>query len=127
VQSSTSARRTVRAPAGIGVARASGAARIRAGGVEKDVTIEEADGAVHDAVDEAYRSKYGRTSRIVDGNTKRKPRPARCASSRAPSVGHLASCEAAPVARSGAPVTLWEREPCLIATSAGVGTTSRGG
>jgi hypothetical protein len=51
------------------VARASHAARIRAGGVEKDVTIEEADGAVHDAVDEAYRSKYGRTSSIVDGIT----------------------------------------------------------
>jgi hypothetical protein len=51
------------------VARTSHAGHISAGGVQKDVTIEEADGAVHDEVDEAYRSKYGRTSRIVDGIT----------------------------------------------------------
>ena len=31
-----------------------------AGGVEKDVTIEDADGAVNDQVDAAYRAKYRR-------------------------------------------------------------------
>jgi hypothetical protein len=51
------------------VARASHAARVRAGGVEKDVTIEDADAAVYDQVDAAYRSKYGRYPRIVDGIT----------------------------------------------------------
>ncbi|MEU9780841.1 DUF2255 family protein [Streptomyces phaeochromogenes] len=33
--------------------------RIRAGGVEKDVTIIDAGGEVDDAVDTAYRTKYG--------------------------------------------------------------------
>jgi hypothetical protein len=36
-----------------------GAARIRAGGVERDVTAAEAADADHDAIDRAYRSKYG--------------------------------------------------------------------
>jgi hypothetical protein len=50
-----------------GVARASGQARIRAGGVEKDVTIEDADDAVLDRLDTAYREKYGRRyASIVD-------------------------------------------------------------
>ena len=36
-----------------------GAGRIRAGGVERDVTMAEAEDADHDAIDRAYRSKYG--------------------------------------------------------------------
>jgi hypothetical protein len=52
------------------VARRSREGRIRAGGVEKDVTIEDADGAVNDRVDAAYRSKYRRyAGSIVDGIT----------------------------------------------------------
>jgi hypothetical protein len=52
------------------VARASREGRIRAGGVEKDVTIEDADGAVNDQVDAAYRAKYRRyAGSIVDGIT----------------------------------------------------------
>jgi hypothetical protein len=43
-----------------GVARASGQARISAGGVEKDVAIEDADQSVLDEVDAAYGEKYGR-------------------------------------------------------------------
>src|SRR3954464_7464991 len=42
-----------------GVARTSRQAHIAAGGVERDVAIEDADTAVLDAVDAAYRSKYG--------------------------------------------------------------------
>lgn len=41
------------------IARASGQARISAGGVDKDVTVEDADVGVLDAVDAAYREKYG--------------------------------------------------------------------
>jgi hypothetical protein len=52
------------------VARASREGRIRAGGVEKDVTMEDADGAVNDQVDAAYRAKYRRyPGSIVDGIT----------------------------------------------------------
>ena len=51
------------------VARTSRQGHVQAGGVERDVTIEDADEAVYDAVDEAYRSKYGRHSSIVDGIT----------------------------------------------------------
>jgi hypothetical protein len=36
-----------------------GAGRIRAGGVERDVTVAEAEDADHDAIDRAYRNKYG--------------------------------------------------------------------
>ena len=36
-----------------------GAGRIRAGGVERDVTVAEAEDADHDAIDRAYRRKYG--------------------------------------------------------------------
>lgn len=43
-----------------GVARASGRAHISAGGVEKDVAIEDADRSVLDDVDAAYAKKYGR-------------------------------------------------------------------
>src|SRR5437763_17131374 len=42
------------------VARSSRRARIWAGGVEKDVELEDADPSVLDAVDVAYREKYGR-------------------------------------------------------------------
>jgi hypothetical protein len=52
------------------VARASREGRVRAGGVERDVTIEDTDdGAVNDQVDTAYRAKYGRYANIVDGIT----------------------------------------------------------
>ena len=52
------------------VARASREARIRAGGVERDVTIEDAGAAVNDEVDAAYRAKYRRyAGSIVDSIT----------------------------------------------------------
>lgn len=51
------------------VAQASREGRIRAGGVEKDVTIEDADDGANDEVDAAYRTKYGRYADIVDGIT----------------------------------------------------------
>jgi hypothetical protein len=52
------------------VARASREGRIRAGGVEKDVTLEDADAAVNDQVDTAYRAKYNRyPANMVDGMT----------------------------------------------------------
>jgi len=51
------------------VARANKQGRIKAGGIEKDVTIEDADPSTYDAVDAAYRDKYGRYTSIVDGIT----------------------------------------------------------
>ena len=51
------------------VARAQRPGHIRAGGIERDVTIEDADDGVYDAVDAAYRAKYGRYASIVDGIT----------------------------------------------------------
>jgi hypothetical protein len=51
------------------VARTSGEARISAGGVERDVAVEDAEEAVYDQVDAAYRAKYGRYASIVDGIT----------------------------------------------------------
>jgi hypothetical protein len=52
------------------VARTSRVGRIAAGGVERDVTIEDADGAVNDDVDAAYRAKYRRYAQnIVDSIT----------------------------------------------------------
>lgn len=39
-------------------ARTAGAGRVRAGGVEKDVTFEPADPGVHADVDAAYHAKY---------------------------------------------------------------------
>ena len=42
-----------------GVARTSRRARISAGGVERNVAIEDADESVFGAVDAGYRSKYG--------------------------------------------------------------------
>jgi hypothetical protein len=41
-------------------ARASGAGRIRAGGVEKDVAFVDAPDGVHAAIDQAYHAKYDR-------------------------------------------------------------------
>ena len=41
-------------------AKASGRGRIRAGGVEKDVTFLEADATLHEAIDAAYHAKYDR-------------------------------------------------------------------
>jgi hypothetical protein len=41
-------------------ARASGAGRIRAGGVERDVTFAEAAPGAHEAIDKAYHAKYHR-------------------------------------------------------------------
>jgi len=49
-----------------GVARTSRQARIWAGGVERDVALDDADDAVLDQVDAGYREKYGRYSSIVD-------------------------------------------------------------
>ncbi len=41
--------------------------RIRAGGVEKDVTFVDVDGDVADRIDDAYRTKYRRyAASIVD-------------------------------------------------------------
>lgn len=52
-----------------GVAQTSRQARISAGGVESDVTIEDAQESVFDAVDAGYRDKYGRYADIVDSIT----------------------------------------------------------
>lgn len=41
-------------------AKASGAGRIRAGGLERDVTFAEAAPGVHSAIDAAYHAKYDR-------------------------------------------------------------------
>ena len=52
------------------IARASGQARISAGGVNTDVTVQDADAGVLDTVDAAYREKYGRRyASIVDSIT----------------------------------------------------------
>lgn len=46
-------------------ARSSGTGRVRAGGVEKDVTFAAPDPGTHDEVDAAYRRKYARYPGIV--------------------------------------------------------------
>ena len=46
-------------------ARASGMGRIRAGGVERDVTFADADGVAGEAIDSAYQDKYGRYGKGV--------------------------------------------------------------
>lgn len=49
------------------IARTSGRAQISASGLQKDVNVEDADDAVLDQVDAAYRQKYGhRYPGIVD-------------------------------------------------------------
>jgi hypothetical protein len=47
-------------------AQASHAARVQAGGVERDVDLVEAGDDVNDAVDAAYRDKYGRYPSYVE-------------------------------------------------------------
>jgi hypothetical protein len=42
--------------------------RIRAGGVQKDVTFDEADDDINDQVDDAYRSKYRRSGERIVGS-----------------------------------------------------------
>jgi hypothetical protein len=46
-------------------AKASGAGRIRAGGVERDVTFADADDDAHAAIDAAYHTKYDRYGRAM--------------------------------------------------------------
>jgi hypothetical protein len=38
--------------------------RIRTGGIERDVTLQEPNDADHHAIDDAYRSKYGRCQHV---------------------------------------------------------------
>lgn len=48
-------------------ARARHEGHIQAGGVDKDVTLEDVDGAINDQIDATYRSKYGRyAASIID-------------------------------------------------------------
>lgn len=49
-------------------AKASGVGRIRAGGVERDVTFADADAGVHAAVDAAYHAKYDRYGPRIVGS-----------------------------------------------------------
>jgi hypothetical protein len=57
-------------------AKASGAGRIRAGGLERDVTFAEPAPGVHAAIDTAYHSKYDRYGpRIVAVSSAPTPRP----------------------------------------------------
>ena len=48
-------------------AKASGAGRIRAGGIERDVVFDEAADDVHAEIDSAYWSKYGRYGESIVG------------------------------------------------------------
>lgn len=48
-------------------AKASGTGRIRAGGLERDVTFADADPAANAAVDRAYHSKYDRHGPAIVG------------------------------------------------------------
>jgi hypothetical protein len=67
--------RNGRDAAGIASRGRTGEARIRAGGVERDVMIEDAGDAVNDRVDAAYRTKYRRhAATIVDGITNARAR-----------------------------------------------------
>ncbi|WP_425461231.1 DUF2255 family protein [Kitasatospora atroaurantiaca] len=47
--------------------RANGRGSVHAGGVTKDVSFEDADGAVNYQVDAAYRHKYGRYGAYIIG------------------------------------------------------------
>jgi hypothetical protein len=49
-------------------AKASGTGRIRAGGVERDVTFAEADPAAHASIDRAYHDKYDRYGPKIVGS-----------------------------------------------------------
>jgi hypothetical protein len=48
-------------------AKASGAGRVRAGGVERDVTFADADPGAHPAIDAAYHAKYDRHGPAIVG------------------------------------------------------------
>lgn len=48
-------------------ARAGGAGRVRAGGVERDVTFEEPGPEVHAGIDKAYHAKYDRHGPAIVG------------------------------------------------------------
>jgi hypothetical protein len=48
-------------------ALASGTGRVRAGGIERDVTLATADAGVRDAVDAAYHAKYDRHGPAIVG------------------------------------------------------------
>jgi hypothetical protein len=48
-------------------ARTSGAGRIRAGGIERDVTFAETDPDAHTAIDAAYHAKYDRHGPAIVG------------------------------------------------------------
>jgi hypothetical protein len=49
-------------------AKASGTGRIRAGGMERDVTFREADGDAHGPIDAAYHAKYDRYGPAIVGS-----------------------------------------------------------
>jgi hypothetical protein len=49
-------------------AKASGVGRVRAGGVERDVTFAEAAAGVHAAIDAAYHAKYDRYGPKIVGS-----------------------------------------------------------
>ena len=49
-------------------ARAAGEGRVRAGGVERDVTFESADAAVQSGIDAAYHAKYDRYGPQIVGS-----------------------------------------------------------
>jgi hypothetical protein len=49
-------------------AKASGVGRVRAGGVERDVTFAEADTDAHPAIDAAYHAKYDRYGPRIVGS-----------------------------------------------------------
>jgi hypothetical protein len=49
-------------------AQASGTGRIRAGGVEHDVTFAEPDAAAHEGIDAAYHAKYDRHGPAIVGS-----------------------------------------------------------
>jgi hypothetical protein len=49
-------------------AKASGAGRIRAGGLEREVTFVEADPDTHAAIDAAYHAKYDRYGPAIVGS-----------------------------------------------------------
>jgi hypothetical protein len=49
-------------------AKTSGSGRIRAGGVERDVTFAEADPGTHAAIDAAYHAKYDRYGPQIVGS-----------------------------------------------------------
>ena len=55
-------------------AKASGAGRIRAGGLERDVSFAEPAPGVHSAIDAAYHSKYDRYATVRPQTRRRRSR-----------------------------------------------------